>query len=132
VLLFTVMLLAPLAVHALTLQEGLTIVTEQGRDVAIARSDEESAKSAVSLARSPWLPSLDLYGRETWLKNLPEVRVPSGASFPTSQDQFSTVGFRATQVLYDFGKTSSSISSAKYSLKAREAGTFRTRNRAAL
>jgi len=98
------MLLSPLTGHALTLQEGLKIVTENGRDVAIARSDEESAKSAVSLARSPWLPSLDLYGRETWLKNLPEVRVPNG-SFPTSQDQFATVGFRATQVLYDFGRT---------------------------
>jgi len=123
--------LFPATVQSLTLQEGLKIVTEKGRDVAIARSDEESAKSAVSLARSPWLPQLDLYGRETWLKNLPEVRVPNG-SFPTSQDQFATVGFRATQVLYDFGKTSSSISSAKYSLKAREAGTFRAGNRAAL
>jgi outer membrane protein len=131
-LLSTCLLLAPAAGYALTLQEGLKIVTETGRDVAIALSDEESAKSAVSLARSPWLPSIDVYGRETWLKNLPEVRVPTGASFPTSQDQFATVGFRATQVLYDFGRTSSSISSAKYSLKAREAGTFRTRNRAAL
>jgi len=59
-------------------------VTEKGRDVAIARSDEEVAKGAVSLARSPWLPSLDLYGRETWLRYLPEVKVPAG-SFPTSQ-----------------------------------------------
>ncbi|MHB8843739.1 MAG: TolC family protein [Nitrospirota bacterium] len=130
-LLSACLLLAPAAGHALTLQEGLAIVTEQGRDVAIARSDEESAKSAVSLARSPWLPSLDIYGRETWLKNQPEARTPFG-SMPTSQDQFSTFGFKATQVLYDFGKTSSSVNSAKYGLKAREAGTFRTRNRAAL
>jgi len=46
-----------------------------------------------------------------------EVKVPAG-SFPTSQDRFTTYGFKATQVLYDFGKTSSSISSAKYGLKA--------------
>ena len=32
-------LLAPLAGAALTLQEGLKIVTENGRDVSIARSD---------------------------------------------------------------------------------------------
>ena len=57
--------LFPATGHSLTLQEGLRIVTENGRDVAIARSDEEAAKGAVSLARSPWLPQLDLYGRES-------------------------------------------------------------------
>jgi outer membrane protein len=99
--------------------------------VAIAHSDEEVAKGAVSLARSPWLPQLDLYGRETWLHYQPEVKVPAG-SFATSQDQFTTYGFKATQLLYDFGKTSSSISAAQFGLKAREAGTFRIRNRAAV
>ena len=122
--------LFPAAGNALTLQEGLKIVTENGRDVAIARSDEEVAKGAVSLARSPWLPSFDLYGRETWLRYVPEAKVPAG-SFPTSQDRFTTYGFKATQLLYDFGKTSSSISAAQFGLKAREAGTFRIRNRAA-
>ena len=106
-------------------------MTENGRDVAIAHSDEEVAKGAVSLARSPWLPQLDLYGRETWLKYTPEAKVNLG-SFPTSQDQFTTYGFKATQLLYDFGKTSSSVSAAQFGLKAREAGTFRTRNRAAV
>jgi outer membrane protein TolC len=125
------MLLTPLAGNALTLQEGIKIVTEKGRDVAIALSDEEAARSSISLARSPWLPMVDLYGRETWLRYVPEAKVPQG-SFATSQDRFTTYGFKATQLLYDFGKTSSSMNSAKYSLKAREAGTFRTRNRAAL
>jgi len=125
------MLLAPPEGNALTLEEGLKIVTENGRDVSIARTDEEAARGAVSLARAPWLPQLDLYGRETWLLYVPEAKVQAG-SFPTSQDRFTTYGFKATQLLYDFGKTSSSMSSAAYSLKAREAGTFRTRNRAAL
>lgn len=124
-------LLPPLTAHALTLQEGLKIVTENGRDVAIARSDEEVAKGAVSLARSPWLPSLDLYGRETWLKDQPEAKTPFGP-LPTSQDRFTTYGIKATQLIYDFGKTSSSISAAQFGLKAREAGTFRIRNRAAV
>lgn len=129
---FTVLslFLFPATGHALTLQEGLKIVTENGRDVAIARADEEVAKGAVSLARSPWLPSLDLYGRETWLRNQPEAKTPFGP-MPTSQDRFTTYGFKATQLLYDFGRTSSSISAAQFGLKAREAGTFRIRNRAA-
>jgi outer membrane protein TolC len=132
-LLSACLFLAPAASYALTLQEGLKIVTETGRDVSIALTDEESAKSAVSLARSSWLPQVDLYGRETWLYYQPAIKIgPSGVPVPTSQDQFATIGFRATQILYDFGKTSSSVSSAKYGLKAREAGTFRARNRAAL
>ena len=119
--------------HALTLQEGLKIVTEKGRDVAIARSDEEVAREAVSLSRSPWLPQLDLYGRETWLYYQPAIKIgPAGTPVPTSQDQFTTYGFKATQLLYDFGKTSSSINAAQFGLKAQEVGTFRTRNRAAL
>lgn len=125
------MLVPPLTGKALTLQEGLKIVTENGRDVAIARSDEEVAKGAVSLARSPWLPSLDLFGRETWLRDQPEAKTPFGP-MPTSQDRFTTYGFKATQLLYDFGRTSSSISAAQFGLKAREAGTFRIRNRAAV
>ncbi len=132
IVLFTVLslFLFPATGNALTLQEGLKIVTENGRDVAIARADEEVAKGAVSLARSPWLPSLDLYGRETWLRNQPEAKTPFGP-MPTSQDRFTTYGFKATQLLYDFGRTSSSISAAQFGLKAREAGTFRIRNRAA-
>jgi outer membrane protein TolC len=121
----------PIPCHALTLEEGLKAVTENGRDVNIARSDEAIARETVSLARAPWLPFVDLYGRETWLRYQPEAKTPFGA-FPTSQDRFTTYGVRATQMLYDFGKTSSSIDAAKFGLKAREIGTVRVRNQSAL
>ncbi len=124
-------LFAPLAGYALSLEEGLSIVVEKGRDVAIARSDEDVARASVSLARSPWLPFVDLYGRETWLRYQPEAKTPFGA-FPTSQDQFLTYGFKATQLLYDFGKTSSSIDAAQYGLKAREIETDHQKSQAAL
>lgn len=126
-----ILLLVPLAGHALTLEEGLKIVVENGRDVAIARSDEDAARASVSLARSPWLPSVDLYGRETWLRYQPEAKTPFGA-FPTSQDQFLTYGVKATQILYDFGKTSSSVGAAEYGLKSREIEIDRVKNQAAL
>ena len=130
------LLFAPITGHALSLEEGLKVVTQNGRDVTIARSDESAAREAVALARAPWLPFVDLYGRETWLKNQPAsvlpFTIPGVTSIPVSQDQFATYGFRATQMLYDFGKTSSSIDAAKYGLKAREIDTFRVRNRAAL
>ncbi len=129
--LLVVLIAGPAA--ALTLQEGLQIVTEQGRDAAIARSGETVAREAVSLAAAPRFPSLDLYARETWLRDQPGVRFgPSGITAYTSEDQFLTYGFRATQVLYDFGRTSSHIAAAEESLRAREASTLRARNRAAL
>ncbi len=131
VFLFLVVTLIPGAGRALTLEEGLKIVAETGRDVKIARSDEDVARSAVSLARAPWLPSVDLYGNETWLRYQPEAKFGT-LTAPTAQDKFLTYGVSATQILYDFGKTSSSIDAAKYGLKAREIETQRARNRAAL
>jgi outer membrane protein len=121
----------PTATRALTLEEGLKIVVDEGRDVSIARSDEDTARAAISLARSPWLPTIDLYGRETWLQYQPEAKTPFGP-FPTSQDHFLTYGVKATQLLYDFGRTSSLIDAAQYGLKSRNIETLRTKNQSAL
>ncbi len=74
---------------------------------------------------------MDLYGRETWLRYTPEAKF-GPQTVPTSQDQFLTYGVRATQLLYDFGKTSSSIDAAQYGLKARELMTGRSKSQAAL
>jgi len=125
------LLFVPNPCHALSLEEGLQIVTRNGRDVTIARSDETVAREAVTLARSPWLPSVDLYGRETWLRYQPEA-IFKGNAVPTSQDQFTTLGVRATQILYDFGKTTSSVNAATFGLKAKEIETSRVMNQASL
>jgi outer membrane protein len=123
--------MVPLSSHALTLEEGLKIVVQDGRDVKIAQSDEDVARASLSLARSPWLPFVDLYGRETWLQYTPEAKFGS-QTVPTSQDQFLTYGVRATQLLYDFGKTSSSINAAQYGLTSRVIETSRTKSQSAL
>ncbi len=128
---FFSVLLFPGMGHALTLEEGLKIVAETGRDVKIARSDEDVARSSVSLARSPWLPTVNLYGNETWLRYQPAALF-DGLAVYESQDKFLTYGVSATQLLYDFGKTSSSIDAAKYELEAREIQTVRAKNRQAL
>ncbi len=122
----------PAAASALTLPEGLAVVTEKGRDASIARSDVDAARENLSFSRSRYLPTVDLYARETWLKDQPEAKVPGGGSFPMSQDQFLTYGVRATQQVYDFGKTGATVQAAEYGLQAREAAAFRTKNRAAL
>ncbi|HTG00685.1 MAG TPA: TolC family protein [Nitrospirota bacterium] len=127
----------PMNSRALTLGEGLKTVVDGGRDVTIARSYEDAARSTVSLARSPWLPTLDVYARETWLQYEPAAKLPfsipgAPSSIPQSQDQFLTYGVKATQILYDFGKTSSSIGAARFGLRSREIETSRTRNLSAL
>jgi outer membrane protein len=130
-LVFACVFLLPVTGQALTLEEGLKIIADTGRDVKIARSDEEAARGAVWLARSPWLPQVNVYGNETWLRYQPTARFNS-LIVPTAQNQFFTYGVTANQLLYDFGKTSSSIDAAKYNLKAREIATQRARNRSAL
>ncbi len=125
-----VVLFSP-AVHALTLEEGLKIVAETGRDAGIARSNEEAARSGVSTARAAWLPQVNAYGYETWLRYQPAAKFGT-ETVPTAQDKFLTYGVSATQLLYDFGKTSASINAAEFDAKTREIETVRAKNRAAL
>lgn len=124
-------LCAPAPAPALTLQEGLAIVTEKGRDVALARAEQETAQGALSFARSPYLPQVDLYGRQTWLRYQPEANM-EGRAVPLSEHEYPTLGFKVTQLLYDFGKTTSSVNASKYSVEAKDANAVRAKNRAAL
>ena len=128
---FLSLVFSPVVAQALSLEEGLKIVTETGRDIMIAQSNEESSREAVSLARSPWLPFVDLYGRETWLQYQPQA-IFGLNTVPISQSQFATYGIRATQLLYDFGKTSAGIDAARYGLQTREIETVFIKNQAAL
>lgn len=120
-----------LGAEALTLPEGLAIVTEKGRDVSLARAEQEVAHDAVTLARSPYLPWVDLYGRETWLRYQPAVKTPQGV-VAMSEEQYLSYGFKVTQLVYDFGKTTSSISASRSSAEAKDVNTVRVRNRSAL
>jgi outer membrane protein len=128
---FLVFVAFPVCGYALTLEEGLKIVVENGRDVQIAVSKEGVAQGGVWLARAPLFPQIDVYGNQTWLRYQPESRLGALIA-PTSNSDYLTYGVTATQILYDFGKTYSAIDAAKYALKAKEIETVRARNRAAL
>ena len=128
---FLLLFFCPSPGQALSLGEGLKIVSDSGRDVKIAESNEDAARGAVSLARAPLFPQVDLFGRETWLRYEPQARF--GPNVVTiSQDRFLNYGFRASQLLYDFGKTTSSIDAAKFAVQTRETETRRARNRSAM
>jgi outer membrane protein TolC len=121
----------PSSAIALTLQEGLAIVAEKGRDVALAKAEQEAAEGAVSVARSSYLPWVDLYGRETWFRYEPQAKTASGV-FSLSEREYPSLSFKVTQLIYDFGRTTSSISASKYNARAKDANALRARNRAAL
>jgi outer membrane protein TolC len=74
---------------------------------------------------------VDAYGNQTWLQYQPQAKFSGQTPFTSNKD-FLTYGIKATQILYDFGKTSSSIDAAKYQLKAKEIETEKARNRSAL
>ena len=122
----------PRECSALSLQEGLRIVTGEGWDVKIARHREEAAAASVSLARSKQLPRINLYGRQVWLKNQPEAISSLGGTFPLSEKDFLTYGISASQVLYDFGRTGRLVKSAESAVMAQGSRTEGTNNRAAL
>jgi outer membrane protein TolC len=126
-----IILLLPGIAHSLSLEEGLKIVSETGRDASIARSQEKAARSNVSVARAAWLPQVNAYGYETWMRYEPAAKF-GPAVVVTAQDTFLTYGVTATQLLYDFGRTSSAINAAQYGAEAREIETLRARNRSAL
>jgi outer membrane protein len=125
------LLLFPSIGRTLTLEEGLKIIAASGRDVKIAQSNEEAARSGVSLARSAWLPQVNAYANQTWLRDQPHARF-GAVTVPTAQEQFESYGVTASQLLYDFGKTSSSVDAAKFNAQAREIETLRARNLSSL
>lgn len=130
-------LLLVLCIHtvnapALTIKEGLKIVTTSGRDVGISMAEEEAAASDIPAASSPLYPSADIYANQTWLRYQPEVRYTKGSPVALSEHTYLTYGLRVKQLIYDFGKTRSGIEMARIGLKVRELDTERVRNISAL
>ena len=131
ILLFLLLLLIPPGVFALTLEEGLRIVTEKGRDINISRAEEDAAREGVGLARSPLLPRVDLYANRTWLRYQPEA-IFGPSSVPVAEKDSFTYGFRVDQLVYDFGRTYSMLRASRDGLKGKELDTMRVKNLAAL
>ncbi len=131
ILMFLLFLLAPHKVFSLTLEDGLRIVTERGRDINISRAEEHAAREGVGLARSPLLPRVDLYANRTWLRYQPEA-IFGPASVPVAEKDSFTYGFRVNQLVYDFGRTYSMLRASRSGLKEKELNTVRVKNLAAL
>jgi len=117
---------------SLTLEEGLKIVSERGRDIKISEAEEDVVREGVQLARSPLLPQVDLYAHQTWLRYQPEALFGAFDAIPISQKDFLTYGFRVNQLVYDFGRTYSMLSASRLGLREKKLDTLRVRNLVAL
>ncbi|NOY86999.1 MAG: TolC family protein [Deltaproteobacteria bacterium] len=117
--------------HALTLREGLEIVTSRGRRIQIAEARQTAAEEDVSLSRSKRLPRVDLFARQSFLAYQPEARFGPSGPVPVADKNSLSYGLRASQLLYDFGQSSSSIRAAALRSRAQGINTESTRNVAA-
>ncbi len=122
----------PSSLQAITLSEGLEIVTSRSREVRVSMLEEEMTKEGIPIARSAWLPRVDLYSYQTMLRYDPEATFGPFGPVQISERSFLTYGFRVNQLLYDFGRTGSMIRGARYALKAKRLDTKRVRNLMAL
>ncbi len=114
--------------RALTLQEGLAIIASEGWEVKIAEMREEAAEQTVSLSRSKLLPEVDIYADHTWLAYQPEANFGIGAQAPIADKASLSYGFFVRQLIYDFGKTGSSVDAARFSARSKSLNTSLVKN----
>ena len=114
--------------HALTLQEGLAIISSEGWEVRIAEMKEAAAEPTVSLSRSKLLPEVDIYADHTWLAYQPEANFGVGAAAPIADKASLSYGLVVRQLIYDFGKTGSSVDAARFSAQSKNLNTSLVKN----
>jgi outer membrane protein TolC len=114
--------------HALTLQEGLAIIASEGWEVKIAEMKQVAAEQTVSLSRSKLLPEVDIYADHTWLAYQPEANFGVGATAPIADKASLSYGLVVRQLIYDFGKTGSSVDAARFSAQSKSLNTSLVKN----
>ena len=94
---------APVPLH-LTLEQAMTRVTQDGRDVRIADKVQDMARDEASMMNAPLLPQVTASAGQNFYAYQPAA-VSGGQRLPTSQKVFSSYGVNVQQILFDFGAT---------------------------
>ncbi|MBF0541250.1 MAG: TolC family protein [Nitrospirae bacterium] len=118
----TYALLFPSISSALTLKEGLEIVTSQSRDIMISQIEENAALAQLSQTQSLYYPKLDIYGSYTVQAYQPKGKynlalMGFGKGFmnlPMQNQDYYAYGVSLNQIVYDFGHTTHSVNAARY------------------
>ncbi|MEA5115883.1 MAG: TolC family protein [Geobacteraceae bacterium] len=89
----------------LTLQECLKKAASANHELKVSAYDEKLAAQDVAIARSGYLPRLDLHGGYAMQQD-PQAFSVLGLSMKTQQKDYGYLSMAAEQTLYDFGRTS--------------------------
>ena len=122
---------APSDRTAISLAEGLAVISRSGREIAVSAAEEEVLQSGPILAGSAWKPTVDVYARETLLAYQPQTVVDT-RSFPVAEQNSFSLGVRVRQLLYDFGRADEAVRAAVLDVDAKKLETSLARNRSAL
>jgi len=83
----------------------------------VAAHNKNLAKEDVNIARSGYLPRIDVQGGYT-LQDNPQAFKALGGSFEIQEKDYSSLNLVLNQTIYDFGKTSSGYNKSKAREKA--------------
>ena len=117
--------------HAISLEEGLALVSRSGREIGVSTAEEAVLSSGPLLAGSAWKPTVDVYAREALLAYQPET-VAGSQTFPVADRDSFTLGLKVRQMLFDFGRTDAAVRAAALDIETKRLETALVRNRSAL
>lgn len=130
IILFILFLSCAASAETLALPECFRRAAAANPDLRTARHDANVAREDVSLARSSYLPRLDLQGAYT-AQNEAQALEALGSTFEMQEADYGSFQLALTQTLYDFGKTSSRYrktealrEAAEFDYKGREQDVF--------
>ncbi|SNB45852.1 TolC family protein [Geobacter sp. DSM 9736] len=92
----------------LTLEQCLRKAAAMNRTLKLAAIDHEAAAEGVRIARSGYLPRIDLQGGYTAQLEPQSIKFGSG-SFPTQDQTYPFFNLGINQILYDFGRTGARV-----------------------
>jgi outer membrane protein TolC len=117
--------------HAVSLGEGLALISRSGREIGVSAAEAEVLRSGPILAGSAWRPTVDVYARETLLAHQPRS-VAGTQEFPVADRDSFSLGLKVRQLLFDFGRTDATVRAATLDVETKQLETALVRNRSAL
>jgi outer membrane protein len=101
------------AAHELTLAEVLSQAEQNSPSLKAARSKEKAAHEGVGVARSAYAPSIAAEGLDSWGFPGSSGALGIGGLMGSPYRSGTAAGLAATDTLFDFGRTESSVRTAE-------------------
>jgi len=115
----------------ITISEGLTVATEKNRIVTISAYNKEISRADTLLAKSRFLPIIEITANETFLRYQPGIIFGSMSAFIGEKESLS-YGINVYQTIYDFGGRTSQYDASKLAFDSASLDIERIKNIVAL